>query len=208
MHAQWGRSSALGISQNDRKKSRIKCMHSVLVVSDGHAVFQHFPTCATPVYRPDPQTAYHRAIASLGSQSLSTSMPRTLQGSIVEVPGNHAGGPSGLSDGSSSRIAARGIKRGPDDALGPHSADSQGGLSQRLLTDVFGRSRAGTGAVVRRVAKVLGVPGSLDQIDAEPQDRKKAFVTEIWFDPPANAGARITVSASADPAGSQVITHR
>jgi hypothetical protein len=82
------------------------------------------------------------------------------------------------------------------------------GLPQRLLADVFGLSRAGMGAVVRRVAKALVVPGSLDQIDAQSQDRKKALVAEIWFDPPANIGARITVSSSAVPAGSQVITHR
>ena len=83
----------------------------------------------------------------------------------------------------------------------------KGGLSQRLLADVFGFSRAGMGAVVRRVAKALVVPGSLDQIDAQSQDRKKAPVAEIWFDPPAITGARITFGASADPAGSQVITH-
>jgi hypothetical protein len=82
------------------------------------------------------------------------------------------------------------------------------GLSQRLLTDVLGLSQAGIGACLRCVAKALVVPGSLDQIDAQSQDRKKALVAEIWFDPPANTGAHITVGASADPAGSQVNTHR
>jgi hypothetical protein len=77
-----------------------------------------------------------------------------------------------------------------------------------MLADVFGLSRAGIGAVRHRVAKSLVSPGSLNQIDAEPQQRKKAPVAEIWFDPPAITGARITLGASADPACSQDIMHR
>jgi hypothetical protein len=72
---------------------------------------------------------------------------------------------------------------------------------------VFGLSRAGIGAVLHRVAKLLVSVGSLDQIDAELQQRKKAPVAEIWFDPPAITGTRIIASTSADAAGSQVIMH-
>jgi hypothetical protein len=70
---------------------------------------------------------------------------------------------------------------------------------------VFGLSRAGIGAVLHRVAKLLVSVGSLDQIDAELQQRKKAPVAEIWFDPPAITGTRIIASTSADAAGSQIM---
>jgi hypothetical protein len=94
-----------------------------------------------------------------------------------------------------------------DRASQHHDAGRGRDRSARILADGFGLSRAGIGAVLHRVAKVLVVPGSLDQIDAQTQQRKKAPITEIGLDPPANTGPRISVSASADPADSQVNKH-
>jgi hypothetical protein len=77
-----------------------------------------------------------------------------------------------------------------------------------MLADVFGLSRTGIGAVLRLVATAIESVGSLHQVDAEPQNRKKALAAEIWFDPPGVTDALAIAVASADAAGSQVIMHR
>jgi hypothetical protein len=77
-----------------------------------------------------------------------------------------------------------------------------------MLADVYGFWRPGIGAVLRRVATALESGGPLHQVDAEPQNRKKALAAEIYFDPPGITDALAIAVASANAAGSQVIMHR